>query len=109
MAGPGRADAVALDPERCKTSFRPRGDLGWSATWTVPYLEQLSRLPARAPGPSWVDADPLVLHYHRRLTRSGFLERTGRPGTDRAIDSVNLLLRRSRHRKTTAEARRAMR
>jgi hypothetical protein len=48
--------------------------------------------------------DPLVLHYHRRLTRSGLIMTTRRPGIDRAIATVNRLLRRPEHRKTTAAA-----
>jgi len=51
--------------------------------------------------------DPLVLHYHRSLDDEGLLIPTGRPRTDRRIATVNELLRRPEHRRTTAAALRA--
>ena len=53
--------------------------------------------------------DPLVLHYHHRLNPAGLLKPTGRPGTDRAIATVNALLSRPEPRKMTAAARREWR
>jgi LPS sulfotransferase NodH len=51
-----------------------------------------------------VGVDPLVLHYHRRLDDDGLLVPTGRSRIDGTIATVNALLRRPEHRKTTAAA-----
>jgi trehalose 2-sulfotransferase len=48
--------------------------------------------------------DPLVLHYHRRMTEDGLVRPTGRPGIDKAIATVNNFLSLPDQRTTTAAA-----
>jgi hypothetical protein len=53
----------------------------------------------------WGAADPLVLHYHRGLTKEGLLRATGVDYIDRAIDAVNAVLTTEESGDLLADAR----
>lgn len=62
--------------------------------------------PYRRQGPV---ADPAVLHYHRRITSSGMLERSPDPVVDRLVDGVNRVVAARVSRPQPTRQRRAAR